>query len=628
MIGRSTWGSPVRIDFNVTPVFAYLRRSTSKKEQEDSLLQQKDGVNSIIKKLGLKTEKVRYFIETESWFENTNRKEWGKMLDEIDRSPRQVVVLCRDFSRLTRNPTDGQKIMDRLYGDNSLKWKVKIAKIFTLEYGEIKTWDKSTDKEDIHRILSAAYYDSLDTRKKSIGGILMKLENGEFPYHPPRGLKHILWKDKRILKQDDKMPFVRHAFEMKAEKRGHKEISQYLKQYGGIKIGYKELTDRYFANIVYIGRYIEKNTNRKFDRILFFEGKPPISDTLWDRVQNTLGKRGRTYRNESEKDIFEEKWKTSLGGLLARDIKKGKHVYYKNTKAKVNISQKLIIEAFNQKICDLIWVFYHQYRKNMTLNRVKTTGQNEKNQLKNLLDYGTTNTFLKRLERKNVEWTIKKHEMKTLDFLRHMKLAREDALDFFKKLILGTESSRTKSEEKEARTAEIGKLKEQQKKLEQEKNEYRKKAVLLDFSKQEIDEVTDDLDKSINLIKESIGQFSDNSPFEDFIERLPLILLEIVELVDGALNEEKIEERKKNILALFEITVSNFSVSNKKELKIKLFDVLDRVIMSGNSVLEAPAGVEPASRALQAPVWPFYQGAVSSIKSEKLKKKNWKELLF
>lgn len=26
-------------------------------------------------------------------------------------------------------------------------------------------------------------------------------------------------------------------------------------------------------------------------------------------------------------------------------------------------------------------------------------------------------------------------------------------------------------------------------------------------------------------------------------------------------------------------------------------------------ILEAPAGVEPASRALQAPVWPFYQGA-------------------
>jgi hypothetical protein len=48
--------------------------------------------------------------------------------------------------------------------------------------------------------------------------------------------------------------------------------------------------------------------------------------------------------------------------------------------------------------------------------------------------------------------------------------------------------------------------------------------------------------------------------------------------------------------------VVNYSVNNKKELKIKLFDVLDRVIMSDNSVLEAPAGVEPASRALQAPV--------------------------
>jgi hypothetical protein len=57
------------------------------------------------------------------------------------------------------------------------------------------------------------------------------------------------------------------------------------------------------------------------------------------------------------------------------------------------------------------------------------------------------------------------------------------------------------------------------------------------------------------------------------------------------------------------ITVSNFSVSNKKELKIKLFEVLDALVNGDNVGMEAPAGVEPASRALQAPVWPFYQGA-------------------
>ena len=246
-------------------------------------------------------------------------------------------------------------------------------------------------------------------------------------------------------------------------------------------------------------------------------------------------------------------------------------------------------------------MLYHEYRKKMNLDKVKKPGPNEKNQLKDLLDYTSTNVFLRRLEKKNKDGSIQKHEIKTLDFLRQMKNSREEALDFFKRLILGTESSNTKSKEKETKDREINKLQKQKEKLQEEKKEYRKKAVLAEFTKQEIDDVTDDMDKSIALLDEKISEFSSNLPFEDFIEKLPLILLEIVELVDNALNKEQIEDKQKDLMELFEITVANFSVDNKKELKIKLFDVLDRVIMSDNSVLEAPSGVEPDYGALQAP---------------------------
>ncbi|MEI7563172.1 MAG: hypothetical protein WCJ39_05970 [bacterium] len=34
-----------------TRIFAYLRRSTSKEEQKESLIQQEDGIDSIVKKL-------------------------------------------------------------------------------------------------------------------------------------------------------------------------------------------------------------------------------------------------------------------------------------------------------------------------------------------------------------------------------------------------------------------------------------------------------------------------------------------------------------------------------------------------------------------------------------------------
>ena len=55
-------------------------------------------------------------------------------------------------------------------------------------------------------------------------------------------------------------------------------------------------------------------------------------------------------------------------------------------------------------------------------------------------------------------------------------------------------------------------------------------------------------------------------------------------------------------ISYFIIAVSNFFVSTKKELKKELFEVLDRLVKGVNVRMEAPAGVEPASRALQAPV--------------------------
>ena len=73
---------------------------------------------------------------------------------------------------------------------------------------------------------------------------------------------------------------------------------------------------------------------------------------------------------------------------------------------------------------------------------------------------------------------------------------------------------------------------------------------------------------------------------EDFLERLPKILSEIVELSSEALITDENEKKKENIIKLFEITVSNFSVSNKKELKIKLFEVLDALVNGDNVGME------------------------------------------
>lgn len=224
------------------PIFAYLRRSTSKEEQAESLIQQEDGIGSIVKKLGFEKEDIVYFAETYSGFENKRRKQWWLLIKAIDSLKVPCIIIARDISRLSRNPTDSQGIIDRLYGDN--KKKRLIDKIYTLDYDNIKEWDKTTDKENVHKTLSAWYYDSLDTRRKSVGGILLKLEDWQFPYASPKWLSNFKTGTKRILKQNDKIPFIRRAFEMKTEWKTHKEISKYLMSHAQIRLSDRELTDR------------------------------------------------------------------------------------------------------------------------------------------------------------------------------------------------------------------------------------------------------------------------------------------------------------------------------------------------------------------------------------------------
>lgn len=308
------------------PIFAYLRRSTSKKEQAESLIQQEDGIGNIVKRLGLEKESIVYFAETRSGFENKKRKKWGELIAAIDQSKRPCIILVRDISRLSRNPTDSQSILDRLYGDN--KRKRLIEKIYSLDYDDIKIWDRMTDKEETHRALSASYYESLDTRRKSIGGILLKLEDGQFPYAAPKGLENFKPNGRRILRQNEQMPIVQRAFEMKTEGKPHKEISRYLRQYG-IRIGERELTDRLFRNPVYIGEYVEKTTGKHFPKLDFAEGRPPISRALWEKVQKCLGRKISQYGEKQEGHLMEAKIKSESGHVFSKYLAKQKFPSYK-----------------------------------------------------------------------------------------------------------------------------------------------------------------------------------------------------------------------------------------------------------------------------------------------------------
>lgn len=569
-------------------IFAYLRRSTTKKEQEESLMQQEDGIDSIVKKLWYEKEDIRYFAETYSGFENKKRKQWGQMIQEIDKSKESCIILTRDMSRLSRNPTDSQGIMDRLYGDN--KSKRKIEKIYCLDYDNIKEWSIYTDKEDVHRSLSASYYDSLDTKRKSIQGILLKLEDGQFPYTAPKGLESVRYKGKRILKQNEKMPFIERAFIMKTEGKTHKEISKYLKQHGDIKLSDKELTERLFKYTVYIWSYIEKTTGLYYEWLKFLEWKPPISISLWEKVQNCLGRKISQYGEKQEGDILAEKLRTGEGRRMSRYLAKNKYPNYKNTIEKIHISEVVILKEFINYMESFLRreqnIFLDELRIRMTeflLFEIEKARMDEEVGIKRGSSKGAVDIIFNKFEYIALE-TLNKIPVEIIE-----SIIKSSPL--FIKL----------QWDKNIKSNQIEKLKKQKEEIEEERKKYRRNAIKMGYSREEVEEVTKDMEKDIKYIESKIHEFSDDTDTERYIGRLPEILSKTFELTGNTIQRAKDEDTKEDIIKLLELTTFELTISNKKELKVKLFDVLDKLLSDDKSVLEAPPGVEPGYGALQAP---------------------------
>ncbi len=612
-----------------SPIFAYLRRSTSKEEQAESLIQQEDGIGSIVKKLWLDGENIVYFAETYSGFENKKRKKWGELIKAIDALKVPCVILARDISRLTRNPTDSQGIMDRLYWDN--KKKKLIDKIHTLDYDDIKTWDGSTDKEDVHKALSAGYYDSLDTKRKSIGGILLKLEDWQFPYAAPKWLSHEKVGIKRILKQNEKMTFVRKAFEMKTEGKTHKEISKYLMSQAQIRLSDRELTDRLFRNPIYIWEYTEKNTEKLFTKLSFIEWQPPISRVLWDKVQKVCGRKISQYWEKQEGHLMEAKIKSESGHLFSKYLAKKKYPAYKGAyKIKwkedqiIHISEKQILEAFIKVLWDILTgfnkTFFDSYDGLITATSVEVMGYEEEwsNDVK-------ISTISQKHEKEFVDsWSIPlpmkwgkifmdavDEALKTTDMTPVLELDkkyRSKKGEIWRTLalqrisdVLEERFNASTKEFRDKKDTQINSLQKEKEKIVQDRKDYRKNAALSGFSKEEIAETTKEMDDSIESIDGKMADILNNTNMERYLEKLPEMLLKTVELASNTLPDAKFDGLREDIKLLLELTTVELTISNKKELKVKLFDVLDKLVSSDNFNLEAPSGVEPDYGALQAP---------------------------
>lgn len=564
-----------------------MRRSTTKKEQASSLPQQEEGIEYIAKELWIKSSEIQSYIESRSWFENRSRKEWKKMMEEIDKQKEACIILCRDTSRLSRNPTDNLAIANRIFGDN--KHRKVIHSIFYLGTGmKIEEWNDRTNKKHIVDTLHQNYTDSMENKEKCIAGVLLKLEQWEFPYCPPHGLSRVnrFWvkrtsrSEKTTLKQDHEMPFIRHAFEMKAKGKTTKDICKYLQQYGNINISPKSLVETLFANTVYKGVYTEKTTWRVFESIGFWDGKPPIDTNLWEDANGRIWKRGHGFWEWQKDHIAPGILKHESGKSLYMYKAKGKYNAYQteikveNGKRKsIGIMEREIIKEFLSEVIPRIRSCYNKIHRigiatfySEECEKIQKWEQTPQELLNRMYDdiFFKKHLYYDEGVENTIPYIIDKN---TKENLTHVLW----------------ESPAVKNETEEKMKNDERKLQievELQRKEEETKKEKVNLTRLLGkgiIEKDIYDATIQSLSSEIDELKYELNTLSESTNMEEFINRLPEIITNLHELSSRVLTDAEYEWWRDDVKKLMQIVLHELTLTNKKELKVKLFEGLENL---------------------------------------------------
>jgi hypothetical protein len=77
-----------------------------------------------------------------------------------------------------------------------------------------------------------------------------------------------------------------------------------------------------------------------------------------------------------------------------------------------------------------------------------------------------------------------------------------------------------------------------------------------------------------------------------FIKKLPHIFLEIFGLYKSSLYKAKIGDKTDDIKTLIKLTTFELEVSKQKELKVKLFPVLDHMFLTWITSVVPPTRIE------------------------------------
>lgn len=358
------------------PIFVYLRMSTKKKNQEDSIENQNNKVLAQVRSLGINTDDIQRFEDPGvTWFKDIKTKdgkilsrprEWlTELLSTIDAVKVPCLLFAYDPSRLARNSSDGGVIIERLWHN----WnKQKIEKIY-FSMGDGDMWDNKTPKTEMQNSFMLAERESEKKGKYMKDNILGNLTKGIFPPMTPTppGLKAT----KKGLEITDKMQYVQRAMEMRIEGKSLDTIHKYIAS-KGIKTSLTSITNSIFRNSLYIGTYQDRQWEI-FENLRFVSWKPPISPVFFAELKKHIGKKSWWYGEKQEEgDIIAKllAWEQDIDKTksFSLDTKKGKHKNYKSSAfGWFSKSETKILKDFiDQAIPSIVTIYFNFYNKKRT----------------------------------------------------------------------------------------------------------------------------------------------------------------------------------------------------------------------------------------------------------------------
>jgi Resolvase, N terminal domain len=352
---------------NEGTIFAYLRRSTKKEEQRDSKEKQNDCIDIMARDLWIEIESIRIFEDDFTWFKITTRngtpvtkRPWYKaLMEEIDKCKKPCILLVYDVSRLARNIPDGTIICEKLW----LHGNINKKRIEYIRFYDGTRWDSKTQEEEIYTaFLRANSYSSALAKKKQDSNIASLIRG-----IMPKTIKAPPWltNTDRGMKENEFMPRIRKAFEMKAEWRLEKEISKYLSLYG-INIKTWNLMTLVWSKTQYIWEYTHPKTWEVFENLKFTSGNTAISRDLWNRTHKRIGKKAGGYWEWQQGDIIREllKWGHDKDKAFSVELKKGKFKSYKsNAYGGFNRTELKILKEFLRTIPEKVVDLYIELEK-------------------------------------------------------------------------------------------------------------------------------------------------------------------------------------------------------------------------------------------------------------------------